>query len=170
MTEMRRSSKRTLSASSLKDRLSMLSTTPLRPVAALRANIEFVPSKIPRKRRFQTLAVLTWSLMMVLTGFAFLYLCSLPPLWPVLAVYMTWVVLIDKSPVTGGRSSLWFRQARFWRYFSDYYPASLIKECDLPADRPYVFGYHPHGIIGMGAMATFATDGIVFTLPFEITL
>lgn len=22
---------------------------------------------------------------------------------------------------------------------------SLIKECDLPADRPYVFGYHPHG-------------------------
>ena len=25
----------------------------------------------------------------------------------------------------------------------------VIQEGDLPADRPYLFGYHPHGIIGM---------------------
>jgi hypothetical protein len=34
----------------------------------------------------------------------------------------------------------------------------MIKEADLPADRTYVFGYHPHGIISMGAVATFATE------------
>jgi hypothetical protein len=38
------SSKRTLSASSLKDRLSKLSVTPLRPVAALQARVESVHS------------------------------------------------------------------------------------------------------------------------------
>ncbi|THH16684.1 hypothetical protein EW146_g3995 [Bondarzewia mesenterica] len=37
---------------------------------------------------------------------------------------------------------------------------------DLPPDRPYVFGYHPHGIIGMGAIATFATEGTGFSEAF----
>lgn len=34
-----------------------------------------------------------------------------------------------------------------------------MKSCDLPANRKYVFGYHPHGIIGMGAIANFGTEG-----------
>ncbi|KAG8819773.1 diacylglycerol O-acyltransferase 1 [Serendipita sp. 411] len=53
---------------------------------------------------------------------------------------------------------------------------------DLPPDRPYLFGYHPHGIIGMwevlrhvvygadisnrGAIATFGTDGTRFSQHF----
>lgn len=40
-----------------------------------------------------------------------------------------------------------------------YFPISLVKTQDLPADRKYVFGYHPHGIIGMGAISNFATEG-----------
>jgi len=39
---------------------------------------------------------------------------------------MFWVLVVDKSPVTGGRSSQWFRGMRFWRYFSEYYPASYV--------------------------------------------
>jgi len=62
--------------------------------------------------------------------------------------------------------SPWFRSMRFWKYFAEYYPASLLKEADLPADRPYVFGYHPHGIIGMGALATFATEATGFSTAF----
>ncbi|KAK7038711.1 diacylglycerol O-acyltransferase 1 [Paramarasmius palmivorus] len=42
----------------------------------------------------------------------------------------------------------------------------FLKEADLPADRPYVFGYHPHGIIGMGAIATFATEATGFSKAF----
>ncbi|KAG8975066.1 diacylglycerol O-acyltransferase 1 [Tulasnella sp. 425] len=61
------------------------------------------------------------------------------------------------------------RSLRPWSWFAGYYPASLIKasaEVDLPADRPYVFGYHPHGIIGMGAFATFATESTGFSEAF----
>ena len=29
------------------------------------------------------------------------------------------------------------------------------QEAKLPADRPYIFGYHPHGVIGMGAIAKY---------------
>ena len=41
-----------------------------------------------------------------------------------------------------------------------YFPISMVKTQDLPADRKYVFGYHPHGIIGMGAIANFGTEGM----------
>ncbi|EJD07520.1 diacylglycerol-acyltransferase [Fomitiporia mediterranea MF3/22] len=79
---------------------------------------------------------------------------------------MIWVYFVDSSPENGGRSSHWFRSMRFWTYFAEYYPASMLKEHDLPADRPYVFGYHPHGIIGMGALATFATESTGFSKAF----
>ena len=87
---------RTLSANTLRDRLSKL-TTPLNvvyPVAALHANIKcvfsiacyhlsyhwktfrssFVPAQIPRKRRLQMLAVAVWSVMIVITTCAWLLL------------------------------------------------------------------------------------------------
>ncbi|KAF8184456.1 DAGAT-domain-containing protein [Pholiota molesta] len=166
---------RTLSATTLKDALSKLATTPLNvsnPVAVLQANVNFVPAQIPRKRRFQMLAVAIWSVMIVITSCAWLLLLSIPPLWPLLLVYYIWARWIDKAPERGGRSSSWARSSRFWRYFAEYYPASFLKEADLPADRPYVFGYHPHGIIGMyvasilGALATFATEATGFSKAF----
>lgn len=45
------------------------------------------------------------------------------------------------------------------RVHTGYFPISLVKTQDLPPDRKYVFGYHPHGIIGMGAIANFGTEG-----------
>ncbi|KAG9013286.1 diacylglycerol O-acyltransferase 1 [Tulasnella sp. JGI-2019a] len=121
---------------------------------------------IPRHRRLQTTAVAIWSSLMPLCLSLFLFLCSLPPLWPIIILYMTWVFLWDDAPNSGGRPSPWIRRWRFWTWFAGYYPASLIKEVDLPADRPYVFGYHPHGIIGMGAFATFATEATGFSKHF----
>lgn len=92
------SASRSLSSSSLKERLSKLSVTPLHPVAALQKNIElrlvslrssetielideplvvvirFVPSRIPRKRRLQMMVVATWSVLMPLMICLFLLL------------------------------------------------------------------------------------------------
>ncbi|KAJ7890032.1 hypothetical protein B0H13DRAFT_2531454 [Mycena leptocephala] len=66
---------RTLSAGSLKERLSILTTTPLTPVATvLQVNIDFVPARIPRKRRLQMLAVVLWSVGIVLAAVIFLFL------------------------------------------------------------------------------------------------
>ncbi|GBE86680.1 Diacylglycerol O-acyltransferase 2B [Sparassis crispa] len=160
------SATRSLSSSSLRERLSSLTTTPLRPVTALKTNIDFVPAKIPRKRRFQTLAVAIWSTSIVWCTFVFLILLSYPPLWPFLVAYLIWAFYVDRSPENGGRMSPRFRSSCFWQYFADYYPASMLKTCDLPADRPYVFGYHPHGIIGMGAICTFATESTGFSESF----
>ncbi|TCD67402.1 diacylglycerol O-acyltransferase 1 [Steccherinum ochraceum] len=159
------SASRTLSASSLRERLVSLKNAPLKPVAQLHANIGFVPSKIPRKRRMQTMAVAIWSTTIINGMVIFLFLCSFPPLWPLLALYYTWMTF-DKSPERGGRFNPWVRHLGFWKYFADYYPSSFLKTCDLPPDRPYVFGYHPHGIIGMGAICTFATESTGFSKAF----
>jgi 2-acylglycerol O-acyltransferase 2 len=47
---------------------------------------------------------------------------------------------------------------------------TLVKTQDLPPDRRYVFGYHPHGIIGVGAIGSFATEGEYADLIEEPTL
>ncbi|KAI8996481.1 DAGAT-domain-containing protein [Trametes punicea] len=164
------SATRTVSSSSLRERLSSLSnltTTPLKPVANLHAHIEFVPARIPRKRRLQTLAVAIWSTTIVWCITVFLFLCSFPPLWPVLAAYMVWVLYIDKSPENGGRLSPWFRSMGLWRYFADYYPASFLKTCELPRIDLTSSGIiHTVSIIGMGAICTFATESTGFSAAF----
>ena len=79
------------------------------------------------------LAVAVWSVSIVITTVAFLYVWYVPlllspslvwmidlgtcsyllPLWPLLAVYLFWVRCIDKSPENGGRTSQWFRSLSF---------------------------------------------------------
>jgi len=129
-------------------------------------HIEFVPAAIPRKRRLQTFVVAFWALLIPILFSLFLFLCSFPSLWPFLVAYLIWVHYIDGAPELGGRISPWFRSLIFWRFFAEYNPASFLKCADLPPDRPYVFGYHPHGIIGMGAIATFATEATGFSKHF----
>lgn len=43
---------------------------------------------------------------------------------------------------------------RWWRPFQcvrDHFPVRLHKTTDLSAEEAYIFLYHPHGVIGMGA-------------------
>ncbi|TFK19942.1 DAGAT-domain-containing protein [Coprinopsis marcescibilis] len=156
---------KTLSAATLKDRLTKLAGAPLgvsNSVAKLQASVDFVPAQIPRRRRLQTISVATWSTMIIITTFTWFFLCSFPPLWPFLLLYYVWARWIDNSPNQGGRRTRWVMNLSFFKYFSEYYPVQLLKEADLPPDRPYLFGYHPHGIIGTGAFVTFATQASGF--------
>jgi len=62
-----------------------------------------------------------------------------------------------------GRKSNWFRQWDLWKQFAGYFPAKIIKTADLdPAQGPYIFGYHPHGIFVVGVIANFGTNGSNF--------
>lgn len=150
----------------IKAKLSQLKQSAHERAAGVMPKVDFVPIAVPRQRRLQTLAVAIYELLLPIMYSTFLLLCAFPPLWPALVYYIVWIYYLDKSPENGGRSSQWFRSMRFWKYFAEYYPASMMKEQDLPADRPYIFGYHPHGIISMGALATFATEATGFASAF----
>ncbi|KAI5478556.1 diacylglycerol acyltransferase [Pseudohyphozyma bogoriensis] len=143
------------------------STSPKSKDTSLPARrIKFAPLAVPRKRRLQTFAVFAWSVALPLSIGLFFFLCSVPLFWPILIPYLCWMFLLDTAPTHGGRPSDWMRKSRLWAWFATYYPVSLIKTADLPPDRRYVFGYHPHGIIGMGAIANFGTDATGFSELF----
>lgn len=53
---------------------------------------------------------------------------SIPPIWPLLIIYLIWIMYIDGSPEHGGRRSPWFRSLIVWKYFGDYFPASWVAQ------------------------------------------
>lgn len=169
--------------------------------------VEFAPLNVPLARRLETLA-LAWHVLSIPAFCStFMFCCALPPLWPILILYIIYL-LRDNSPFDGSaarRYSPTFRSLRIWRYFAEYFPIRLHKTVDLepsfvpvhdldpppyqsrmartwdvvwrltfwwyyifhpssqpvmqPTNRRYIFGYHPHGIIGMGAIGGLATEG-----------
>ena len=81
--------------------------------------------------------------------------------------YITWYVFVDyATPESGGRFLPWTRRLPFWNKLADYFPVRLHKSCDLDPAGNYLFGYHPHGIIGVGALITFATNATGFEQAF----
>lgn len=53
-----------------------------------------------------------------------------------------------------------------WKYYCDYFPMYLIKTADLDPKDNYIFAYHPHGIMGLGALGTFCGEATGFSEKF----
>lgn len=54
----------------------------------------------------------------------------------------------------------WIKCYFWWAYIlKDLLKLSSNKETIVPTGKRYLFGYHPHGIIAMGALAGIGTDG-----------
>ncbi len=126
----------------------------------------FAPFNTPLKRRRQTCAVLMWALAIPISFALTIGLFwAHEYAWAFLIPYYTYC-FFDKTHQKGGRKSDWFRRLAWWRWFCDFFPQRLIKTSDLDPNKNYVFGYHPHGVISMGAFGSFATEatGIVIIL------
>jgi len=82
------------------------------------------------------------------------------------AAYIGWYTFVDKAPKSGGRFLPTLRQRSFWRHFASYFPIQLTRTAELDPTRNYIFGYHPHGIISLGALCNFATDATGFAKLF----
>ncbi|XP_053511293.1 2-acylglycerol O-acyltransferase 3 [Artibeus jamaicensis] len=87
-------------------------------------------------------------------------------LWPFSVLYLAWLFLDRNTPSQGGRRFEWVRNWTIWKHLGDYYPIKLVKTVELPPDRNYVFGSHPHGIMCIGSICNFATEGTGFSQLF----
>ncbi|KAM4771149.1 diacylglycerol O-acyltransferase 2-like [Rhinophrynus dorsalis] len=117
----------------------------------------------------QIVSVLQWILSFLFLGPACVLLVTWlvwSPLWPLFALYMVWLVSDWKTPERGGRKSLWMSRWTMWKYFRDYFPIMLHKTADLDPQQNYIFGYHPHGIMSIGAFCNFGTDSTGFSQLF----
>lgn len=126
--------------------------------------VRWAPLSIPIERRLQTAAILVILCIGPLVVLALAALMFAPPLvrWhsrTLLAVYVTWALLIDRSPSRGGRPVQWLRRLGLWKLAQSYFPARLITPA-TPYDttKPHIFASHPHGIISMAAIATLLWD------------
>lgn len=125
--------------------------------------VEFAPLFIPRKRRLQTAAVFLWHLFLPISNIVSQFILIRCLSWRWLVPYLllcSWMLLFQEFHRNGGHPNRLVRTLPIWRYYRDYFPISLIKSVDLDPMKKYIFGYHPHGIIGVGAIATFAFNEV----------
>ncbi|XP_063771974.1 diacylglycerol O-acyltransferase 2-like isoform X1 [Pseudophryne corroboree] len=87
-------------------------------------------------------------------------------LWPLFAIYCIWLISDWKTPERGGRRSVWMSRWTIWHYLRDYFPIKLHKAADIDPKHNYIFGYHPHGIMSLGAFCNFGTDSTGFSHMF----
>lgn len=91
------------------------------------------------------------------------------PFRTLLMLYVVWINTFDKYASSGrmDRFIPSMRKRKFYKHMASYFPVSLTKTADLPPENgPYVFGYHPHGFLSVGAFINFATDATNFSELF----
>ena len=81
--------------------------------------------------------------------------------------YIAWYFTLDRNACERGTRFLsWTRRLPFWQHAANYFPVRLHKTCDLDPQKNYIFGYHPHGVISVGALLTFASEATGFKVAF----
>lgn len=50
--------------------------------------------------------------------------------------------------------------------FAKYFPITLVKTAELPSDKNYIFGLHPHGILSFSHYLNFGTEATGFSEQF----
>lgn len=135
----------------------------------LRGRVRWSIVHVPLQRRLETFFTALW-LFMIPVGMVSIWgIFLVLMLWKVTAVpaalYLAWIFLIDDSASTGRRVP-YLRRAFIWGYVRDYFPIELRRTAELDPARNYVFGYHPHGVISMGALVNFSSDATGFAQLF----
>ncbi|KAL2312191.1 Diacylglycerol O-acyltransferase [Schizosaccharomyces pombe] len=114
----------------------------------------------------QALAVFLHSVSLTLTASWYTVLWAFLPFWPFLIVYLIWLIYDDGFVTGKDRQKRWLRNAPPYRWFCHYFPIRLHKTTELDPEKNYIFGYHPHGIISLGAFGGFASEGADFSKLF----
>jgi hypothetical protein len=106
-------------------------------------------AKIENQRlKFEHLALL-WLFLVPLTGIIILSLTVYFGYWYLALSYLTvfWfqsILEIESKEPNKRRNHYIFTMLK------EYFDMKIIKTCDIPATKNYIFAYHPHGIIPYG--------------------
>ncbi|KAG8537891.1 hypothetical protein GDO81_023615, partial [Engystomops pustulosus] len=86
--------------------------------------------------------------------------------WLLPLLYSVWLYIDWDTPSRGGRRSEWVRGWTVWKYFANYFPIRLVRTAPLDPRHNYIFGFHPHGVLVVGAFGNFCTEGTGFSCLF----
>ena len=135
--------------------------------------IEWAPLNLPLKERIETFVVMFQVYMFLFSHFIgtilllLLFFIPYTSLQLLGVLYIGWAYIWhSKTPSRGGRWIQAARRWKAWKHYCDYFPITLVKTADLDPKENYIFGYHPHGVIGLGALGTFCGEGSGFSEKF----
>ncbi|GAU88476.1 hypothetical protein RvY_01169 [Ramazzottius varieornatus] len=131
--------------------------------------IDFAPLNVPLARRLQTLAVFHHVSMFFFAGiFGTIYLTFLliTPFFWVTWLYVAWYIYDLGQSSRGGRRFELMRRLPLWNWLRDYFPCRIIKTSDLDPTHNYLIGYHPHGLMAIGAFCNLLTEANGFSRLF----
>jgi len=118
----------------------------------------------PWRRRLQTAAI-SCTIFIFLVGAQISFGISVGLLlfskyWLFIAIYLTHYFLDADKPENGGRPIAWVRNNAFWRYARDYFPIITIKDedCNMKPNENYLIGFHPHGVLSLSSILSFAAN------------
>ncbi|KJH51529.1 diacylglycerol acyltransferase [Dictyocaulus viviparus] len=94
------------------------------------------------------------------------YILFYTRLWWTMILYFCWTYYDFDKPRRGSRCWNWYKNHSIWTHFADYFPLKIIKTTDLPPDRNYIIGSHPHGVFSIGAFTAMITSGSGFPKMF----
>ena len=120
--------------------------------------MKFAPISTPLYRRLQTLAALVAALIFFACLGLFVWCLFHVWTYPFLAVYLAWILVLDKAPEVCGRRSKWWRTMTIWKWLRNYFPCKLHKTAELDPSKKYIMCYHPHGVISVGLWISFGTE------------
>jgi hypothetical protein len=88
------------------------------------------------------------------------FMVYLPYVWgyPLISLGLIGLYLptyFNKDELKYGRPWEWFRQHWCWKYLQHYGQIEIVREAELDAERKYIFGYHPHGILILSRIGTY---------------
>ncbi|ELW56463.1 2-acylglycerol O-acyltransferase 3 [Tupaia chinensis] len=121
-----------------------------------------VPAKPRWKQWLEAVGIFQYVLTFLFMGLFFSCLVIFllfTRFWFISVFYLTWLYLDWDTPSKGGRRYEWLRNQTVWKHLRDYFPIKLVKTAELPPDRNYVLGSHPHGILLAGSFCNFGTEG-----------
>ncbi|EPX71782.1 diacylglycerol O-acyltransferase Dga1 [Schizosaccharomyces octosporus yFS286] len=138
------------------------------PIPGILESTTFTPKykKSHLASAVEALAVFLHSVSLTLTASWFTILWVFLPIWPILLVYLAWLFYDDAFVTAKDRQSPWLKRAAPYHWFCHYFPIRLHKTANLDPQKNYIFGYHPHGILSLGAFGGFATEGAEFSKLF----
>lgn len=104
---------------------------------------------------------LLYSLVLLgITGvLSVVFLTFLQTIPPLIVLYSLWLVYDWRTAFQGGRAARYCFLSR-WSLFKnirDYFPIKFLATQHLDSTKNYIFGYHPHGMVPVGALVCFAT-------------
>ncbi|XP_008047622.1 2-acylglycerol O-acyltransferase 3 [Carlito syrichta] len=126
-------------------------------------------SKTPQKQQLEAVGACQYVLTLLFMGSFFsllVFFLLFTSLWSFSVLYLVWLYVDWDTPERGGRRSAWVRNWAVWKHLRDYYPIELVKTAELPPDRNYVLGAHPHGVMSTGIFCNFGTESNGFSQKF----